>query len=70
MVSTPQEWFKNEHLKSISGTGFSVVNNWARIRNRWDHWKRTESLLEVVVYLIRRLAQFRYLVHLAQLGEK
>ncbi|MGH9891696.1 MAG: hypothetical protein ACREA0_06885 [bacterium] len=67
MVRDPQHWFWDYHARSISESGFSVINDGVRIRKRLDHRKRTESFLEGVVYNLRRLAQLRYLVNLAPL---
>lgn len=69
MARDPQQWFIDYHMRSISETGFSVVNDGVRIRKRLDARKQTESFLEGVVYNIRRLAQLRYLIDLAPLDE-
>lgn len=69
MARDPQRWFSEYHLRSISETGFGVINPDVRIRKRLDARKRTESLAHALVYNLRRLAQLRYLIDLAPLDE-
>ena len=67
MAKNPQEWFADYHMRSISETGFSVINDGARIRKRLAARKQTESFLKAIVYNLVRLAQLRYLVTLEPL---
>jgi transposase len=60
MAREPQQWFSQYHMRSISETGFSVINDGARIRKRLPVRQETESFLKAVVYNLRRLAQLRY----------
>ena len=67
MARDPQDWFRDYHMRSISETGFSVINDGKRIRKRLAQRRQTESYLKAIIYNIRRLTQLRYLVHLAPL---
>ena len=67
MAKDPQDWFSTYHLRSISETGFSVINDGARIRKRLAPRKQTESFLKAINYNLCRLAQLRYLIDLGPL---
>jgi len=67
MARDPQAWFREYHMRSISETGFSILNDTQRIRKRLDGRKQTESYLKAIVYNLRRLAFLRYLIHLTPL---
>lgn len=67
MARDPQAWFREYHMRSISETAFSILNDSQRIRKRLDDRKQTESYLKAIVYNVRRLAYLRYLIHLQPL---
>ncbi len=63
LYRTPQEWLREYHMRSISETGFSMLNvaNTGPLRKRLDRRRTTEDYLRGVCHNIRRLCYLFYL---------